>query len=139
MHRFVLVVAFMTAAFAWDASQAQAMTCQNRLVTVGDSMARVRSLCGEPSTVSERVVQRQREVRRLVRPGVVVSDVITVSVTLTEWVYDFGPTRLMRQVVFEDGTVRMIDTLGYGSPDGRTAAVEHPRRLVGRAVDECHA
>jgi hypothetical protein len=123
VHRFVIALALTTACLAWDASSAHALTCRNRLVTVGDPMARVLSLCGEPTTVSERVVHRQREVHRVVRPGVVVTDTISVAVTLTEWVYDFGPTRLMRQLVFEDGTVRVIDTLGYGSPSGRSASV----------------
>lgn len=124
MHRIALVFTVVLAGLALDASSAEAMSCQNRLVIVGDPMVRVLDLCGDPSTVTERVVHRTQQVQRYVAPGVIVTDVVTVSVTLTEWVYDFGPTRFMRGLVFEDGTLRVIDTLGYGTPSGRTASID---------------
>src|SRR5690606_10504563 len=101
MHRILVALTFVC--LAWDASSAQALSCRNRLVAVGDPMVRVRDLCGDPATVSERVVHRTQQVARRVAPGVVVRDTVTVSVTQTLWVYDFGPTRFMRELVFEDG------------------------------------
>lgn len=131
MNRIVIALAFVTACFAWGSS-AQAMTCQNRLVTVGEAMARVRALCGEPDSVSERVVHRTQAVHRRVNGGIV-SDRITVAVTLVSWVYDFGPTRFMRELVFEENRLRTIDTLGYGT---RRASTDEravlPRVQIGR-------
>lgn len=123
MHRFVIAAAFATLCLAWGSS-ARAMHCQNRLVAVGDPMARVLALCGEPSSRVERVVQRAQHVHRRIARGVVVTDTISVSVTLTELVYDFGPTRFMRELTFEDGILRRIETLGYGTPSGRTASFD---------------
>ena len=42
----------------------------------------------------------------------------TRVVQVERWTYDFGPNRFMRQVVFEDGQVVRIETLGRGSSDG---------------------
>jgi hypothetical protein len=99
-------------------------------------MVRVLDLCGDPSTVTERVVHRTQQVQRYVSPGVIVTDVVTVSVTLTEWIYDFGPTRFMRGLVFEDGRLRVIDTLGYGTASGRTASIDDGERSVRSAWSE---
>ena len=38
------------------------------------------------------------------------------EVVVEEWTYNFGPRRLMRQVIFENGFVRSIKQLGYGYP-----------------------
>lgn len=117
-------IAIASVAFALSAlgaSSAHALSCNNRLVVVGDPSARVRSLCGDPATVTTRVEQRSVTVHRRAASGVIVSETISVSVTVETWVYDFGPQRLMQQLVFEDGTLRAIDTLGYGTAEGRTA------------------
>ena len=134
MHRIALVFTVVLAGFVLATSSAEAMSCRNRLVVVGDPMVRVLDLCGDPSTVSERVVHRTQQVQRYVSPGVIVTDVVTVSVTLTEWIYDFGPTRFMRGLVFEDGRLRVIDTLGYGTPSGRTASISTRRRATRRSL-----
>src|SRR5690606_10091552 len=110
MHRILAALALTAAFFAWDASSAEALSCRNRLVDLGDPMVRVQHLCGDPASVSERVVHRTQQVARYVSPGVVVSDTVTVSVTQTVWVYDFGPTRFMRELVFEGGRLAAIDT-----------------------------
>lgn len=125
MHRIVIALALLAVALAWDASSAHALSCRNRLVDVGDPMVRVQDLCGDPATVSERVVHRTQQVARYIAPGVVVSDTVTVSVTQTIWVYDFGPTRFMRELVFEGGRLAAIDTLSYGTSRGRAASLDH--------------
>lgn len=133
MNRILVALAFVITCLAWESS-AQAMTCNNRLVAVGDAMARVRALCGEPDSVSERVVHRTRAVHRRVNGGII-TDRISVAVTLVSWVYDFGPTRFMRELVFEENRLRTIDTLGYGT--SRSSASERAvlhRVQIGRPL-----
>lgn len=35
-------------------------------------------------------------------------------VYVDEWIYDFGPDRLRRRFVFEDGWLVRVETAGYG-------------------------
>jgi hypothetical protein len=93
---------------------AEAFYCQNRLVIVGDAQARVRSLCGDPASISERVVSRTQRVYVRVN-GAVVADEITVSEVIEFWVYDFGPRRFMQELQFSSGRLRSIEALGYGT------------------------
>jgi hypothetical protein len=39
---------------------------------------------------------------------------LTEEVIVTEWVYNFGPRKLMRRLVFHGGVLVEIDTIGYG-------------------------
>ncbi len=115
------LAALVLALGALGASSARAMSCQNRLVTVGDAPARVRALCGEPASLTARVEQRSVTVHRRAASGVIVSETISVTVTVERWVYDFGPQRFMRELVFEDGRLLAIHTLGYGTVASREA------------------
>jgi len=36
------------------------------------------------------------------------------EVVLTEFVYNFGPRKLMRRLMFEGGILVKIETIGYG-------------------------
>jgi hypothetical protein len=36
------------------------------------------------------------------------------EVRVEEWVYNFGPTQLMSSLIFENGRLVRIRTLGYG-------------------------
>ena len=42
-------------------------------------------------------------------------EVETVQVVIEEWVYNFGSTRFMQLLIFEDGKLREVKDLGYGS------------------------
>ncbi len=112
---------------ALGASRAEALSCQNRLVDLGDPAARVRSLCGDPADVSTRVEQRSVTVHRRAPNGIVVSDTVSVAVTVERWLYDFGPQRFMQELTFEDGRLRRVEALGYGTDQGRSAAKPQPR------------
>ena len=39
---------------------------------------------------------------------------IAQEVVVTEYVYNFGPRKLMRRLVFEGGILVSIESLGYG-------------------------
>lgn len=135
MSRTALAV-LVLALGALGASSARAMSCQNRLVRVGDAPARVRSLCGEPADVTTRVEQRSVTVHRRAASGVIVSETISVAVTVERWVYDFGPQRLMRELLFEDGRLQTIQTLGYGTAtrEARAPLRAAPQASAGRSA-----
>lgn len=113
--------ALVLALGALGASSAHALSCQNRIIDVGDPAARVRALCGEPSSISTHVEERSVTVRRRAPGGAIVGETVTVAVTIERWIYDFGPQRFVRELEFEAGRLRAIRTLGYGTPAGRSA------------------
>jgi hypothetical protein len=72
-----------------------------RLVTVEDRMYEVLDRCGNPDLVGHRVAARQ------------VGDDY-VEVVLDEWIYDLGPARFVRTVIFENGRVIDVESGNYG-------------------------
>jgi hypothetical protein len=95
-------------------AMADSMRCGSRLVTDGDSAGKLRSLCGEPASISRATLRRTPLVWFNGRPRRVGYD--PVEVPVETWEYNFGPSRLMLRVRIEDGLVKGIDTLGYGYP-----------------------
>jgi hypothetical protein len=132
LNRFLLAAFVLTLALAHETS-ARAFWCGRRTVHIGDPQTLVRSLCGDPADVSEHVVSRTVGVRRISRDGVVLEDSVTVSVVVEVWLYDFGRRRFMEEVSFEEGRVTAIESLGYGTANGREARLEVPRTLSRRA------
>ena len=97
-----------------DASSAQAMRCGTRLVREGSTPSQVRANCGEPDDVITTTETRQRTVYNRVA-GVVVADTISVEVQVQQWVYNLGPQRFMRRLIFENGVLVEIEQLERGS------------------------
>jgi hypothetical protein len=92
--------------------QADALQCGSVLVSTGDTRNQVLAKCGNPSDVerSSVFVQSVAWVN-----GVPVSAGTTlIEVPVELWLYNFGPTQLMRRVRFESGRVVAIEVLGYG-------------------------
>lgn len=116
-HRMtrILLLALVTLS-AWSFSaDASAMSCQRRVVSRGDSQARVLQYCGNPATKTERVIQNSSSVLVPLASGGYAMQAQSVSVLQERWVYNFGPRRLMREVTFQDGIIVRIRTLGYGT------------------------
>lgn len=113
--RYLAFAAMFLVTSLVGAASAEAMHCQQRLVRTGDASARVAELCGEPAQIVQRTESRSRTVQGRAPDGTIVSHTVTVTVAIEIWTYDFGPQRFMRQLVFEEGVLRRIDTLGYGS------------------------
>ena len=99
---------------------AHAFRCGNRIVVKDMHEAEVQRACGAPTTM--------RHIGRTVRsinvpierdhgglstrrfPGYGYAQ----EVMVTEYVYNFGPRKLMRRLVFEGGILVSIESLGYG-------------------------
>ncbi len=114
-----LITAALTAVCLFAAgSTAHALSCRGRLIEAGDAAARVRAFCGEPASVTERTIRRARAVYYRGPYGTLIQDSVEVDVVVQEWVYDFGPRRFMEELTFEDGELRTMRELGYGTPDG---------------------
>ena len=92
------------------------MRCGSKLISVSDGKDKVRSLCGEPSSVSFQGV-----IRRAARyeygygygrydyygPGV-------IDMPVEVWTYNFGTNKLLRKLRFVGDKLDEIRTDGYG-------------------------
>lgn len=94
-------------------SSAYALRCGTDLVLVGDRAHEVREHCGEPVSVIATTdeVTTFASVGRYGRYGTAV----TRSIAVETWLYDFGPTRFMEELRFENGVLVRMTTLGYGT------------------------
>jgi hypothetical protein len=92
-------------------SMAQTIRCGTRLISVGSSQAEVVATCGNPSQVNHGSVTHGA-VGVTTQPNVVVGT--SEEVEREVWIYNFGPSKLMERVRFEDGIVVSIDAMGYG-------------------------
>lgn len=119
MSRFataLLCSLVFSAAFA--AAPARAFWCHGSLVLEGDRAHEIRGRCGEPASIVARTDSRTSYSggARAGRYGAVYGGVATtITVAIEIWVYDFGPTRFMEELYFEDGVLRRLTRLGRGT------------------------
>lgn len=100
---------------------AHALRCGNKIVRDGMHEAQVIAICGEPTT--------RRDIGRTLRgPDIRAYPTdpryptdryyypipYPTEVVVTEYVYNFGPRRLMRRMIFEGGVLISIESIGYG-------------------------
>ncbi len=107
------------------AAPAHAFRCGNKLVREDMHEYQVRRACGEPTTVRD----LGTTIRSVEIPGprVRVNGVTgvrrgyygyyTEEVVITEYVYNFGPRKFMRRLLFEGGVLVSIEKIGYGYLD----------------------
>ena len=109
----------------WHLGTAYALRCGTEIVSEKDRKFEVVRKCGDPISVEswtvyavvpypfghERFGHRQFEHRHRHDP---VPGETIVPVLVEEWVYNFGPHRLMHLLRFENGYLVKIGTLGYG-------------------------
>lgn len=102
------------------AGPAQAFRCGSRIVTEDMHEAEVRRACGAP-TIMRHIGRTLRNINIPLErryggwttrhfPGYE----FTQEVIVTEYVYNFGPRKLMRRLIFEGGILMSIESLGYG-------------------------
>ncbi len=117
-----VAIVLASTALVLIAEPAHAFRCGNKIVRDGMHEQQVIQACGEPTT--------KRFIGRAIRgvdvpfvryrtPGDLVyrtpgySHFVT-EVIITEYIYNFGPRKLMRRLLFEGGVLVHIDTIGYG-------------------------
>lgn len=121
------------AVLALGPATAHALSCNGRLVEVGDTEAYVRTVCGEPTTMTSRTETRTAYLGYAYgtptpygAPYAGYAQTITVQIDVL--VYDFGPTRFIDELTFENGVLRVDRVAGYG-----TVGAAHVRREARRA------
>jgi len=104
-------------------ARADGMRCNNRIVSTGDSLHRVRSICGAPADAQRRVATRT-EKRKSRGPCASRSarthacervEEYSIDVVIDEWTYDFGRYRFVHYLTFIDGKLASVETGSYGS------------------------
>lgn len=104
------------------AEPAEAFRCGSKLVKDGMHEAQVTAICGEPTTRRDLGVAVRYYDYRYYRnsppgwstyrtPG---TGNFASEVVITEYVYNFGPRKLMRRLIFEGGVLVRIESIGYG-------------------------
>lgn len=105
-----------------SSTSAEAFRCGRKIVKEDMHEAQIRKICGKPAIERQLGYALRSEyipVRRGLSPGVTVEHFpgtgpYTRQVLLTEYVYNFGPRKLMRRLLFEGGVLVSIETIGYG-------------------------
>lgn len=104
------------------AEPAHAFRCGSKLVKDGMHEAQVVGVCGQPSTrrnIGMAVRSYNYRNHRSTSPGWSSSrnsgyGYLAEEVIITEYVYNFGPRKLMRRLIFEGGVLVTIESIGYG-------------------------
>jgi hypothetical protein len=102
MHRYGFLILVLLLA----SPSAFAMRCGNRIVDVGAQDFQVRERCGEPFWTDH-----YSSIEILGAYGPLEQQ---QSVQFDVWYYNFGPSQLMRRIVFRNGIALRESTLGYG-------------------------
>lgn len=112
MHRLFITVAIFLVLLtsSGDAGAYGSLRCKGRIVDVGDSTAKVLSLCGEPATrVTSQAPVRAGNVNGFTR--------FVGFSTSEQWVYDRGWGKFPAVLIFDDGVLRRIEHLSRRSGD----------------------
>lgn len=112
-HRFrILPTLALLCALA--APSAHAFYCGNELVYERLLKIEVLQRCGPPDFVERRVEYRTLSVGAPGYPVPGLGAAVTVPVEIEEWTYNFGPSRFMQWLLFENGRLILIKDLSYG-------------------------
>ena len=119
----ILFAGLLTASSA----RADGLRCNGRIVSTGDTLYQVRSLCGEPDDAQHRI--ETHTVRHRVRvacarerePNAQCDTTVerSTDVVIDDWTYDIGRQSFIRFLTFVDGRLARVQTGGYGSRDDR--------------------
>jgi hypothetical protein len=114
-------VAAALLALALVTTPAHAFRCGNKIVTKDMHEAQVVRACGAPTTMRN-IGSTLRNIHIPIESnyggGWTARHFggygFSQEVVITEYVYNFGPRKLMRRLLFEGGVLVSIETLGYG-------------------------
>lgn len=99
---------------------AHALRCGSKLVLEGMLESEVLAHCGEPAAVRDLgyIVRSFHPLGHRTPHGGVLFRYgpgnYFQEVLVTEYIYNFGPRKLMRRLRFEGGVLADVETLGYG-------------------------
>ena len=121
-NRHTILVAAVTVILLLTSASAFGFRCGRKLVIENMHETQVRNACGAPTTTRHLgYVLRSTYApdRFRLSPGTTIEHfpgvgTYTEEVALTEYVYNFGPRKFMRRLVFEGGFLVKIETIGYG-------------------------
>jgi hypothetical protein len=88
-----------------------AFRCGTHLVDKGDHYGEVLEKCGKPTFEEKWVEARYIHVRP---HPLLLPELTAGSVLIQLWTYNRGSSQFMRQLRFENGILRRIETLDYG-------------------------
>jgi len=116
-----ILAAALAAILLLAADPALAFRCGGKLVRDGMHEQQVIAACGEPTSVRHlgRTVRAYDYRFRLRNPGHIYYRTpgvghFATEVFVTEFIYNFGPRKLMRRLIFEGSVLVEIETIGYG-------------------------
>ena len=112
---FACSLAFCAASLVSTPS-ASALDCGQRLVVRGDREIYVRSVCGEPQSAMTRMETRTVGGYNRVGEGTGTFGATTITIQIDTWIYDFGPSRFMEELTFENGILTVSRPIGPGTP-----------------------
>lgn len=123
--RKFIVIGSVFAATLLLSEPAAAFRCGSKLVKDGMHEREVVKICGQPASVRHLgYAVRSVDIRahRQTVPGWTISrssgyHSYPAEVMVTEYVYNLGPQKLMRRLVFEGGFLVLVETLGRGHRD----------------------
>lgn len=109
MRFLLLIVAISLPARAL----AETIRCGQNLASDGATQAEVLNRCGEPMSKVSRVETVSQETKSWSKNGLV-GTTHTITRTIDEWTYNFGPHQFMQLVTFVDGRLQSVRSLSYG-------------------------
>ena len=99
---------------------AHAFRCKSKIIMDGMHEQQVIAACGKPTTMRHLgyAVQGYNIGYRNSYPGGINTGRsygnLHQQVIITEYVYNFGPRKFMRRLIFEGGVLITIESIGYG-------------------------
>jgi len=100
-------VLFSLIAVAPQLGATQSVVCAGKIINEGVTKAQVIAACGKPTQVGNRTGALEPAIGEVTPPS---SDDGRIEV----WTYDFGPTKLVQRIWFEDGVVKRVESQAHG-------------------------
>jgi hypothetical protein len=87
-----------------ELGDAQSVVCAGKIINEGVTKAEVAAACGAPTEVGKGAHN----------PAIGAANAPDSDEGTEVWTYNFGPRKLMQRIWFEDGRVKLVESLGYG-------------------------
>jgi hypothetical protein len=110
----VLPMFFIQTSIADD----RTLRCQGRLVSIGDTVSDVLDKCGEPDKVNQWKENQNSYISQIFdyeQDRYIAPKLVKGPIVVEHWKYDFGSTRFIRYLRFENGKLIKIESGEKGS------------------------